>query len=635
MLIRPFLLFIVLLNTIPSVSQDDKLLSSLSISTELVQDANAIVRWDDITIEISAYNKMRYTNKRIVTILNSSGDNKHGSSMYYDENTNIKKLEAKIYDAFGEEIKKIRKNDFNDVSAVSGGTLFSDNRLKYFSYTPVKYPYTIVFETEVEYSSTGFLPGWRPIEGYYTSTENADYRIINTSQIPVKIKTSNFEDYNIEMLQDFEFSAKNLRAIKPEAYSPDFSKFAPVLKATLTEFEMEGVKGTNKDWNDFGKWMNDELIQGTEILPEKVKQEIKSLTANASTDLEKAKIVYQYMQNKTRYISVQIGIGGWKPMLASDVDRLGYGDCKGLTNYTKALLNEVGVNSYYTIIYGDRDIRNIDSSFSSIQGNHVVLGIPHQSDYVWLECTSQTAPFGYNANFTDDRDALIITPEGGKIVHTKIYKTEDNLLESKASISLTQTGKISAKLTSKSYGTQYGYHEGVQNKSIKDQKLHYKDKWSYINGLGINSMEYFNVKDTVVFEENIELAAERYALKAGKRLLLQPNVFNRIESAPPRYSERKIPFEMERGFTDIDTYEISIPINLEIEAVFEPITIKNQFGEYAVSISQEGDNKLIYKRKFIIQKGTYKKEEYESFRAFWLDVIKHDKAKIVLIHNPN
>ena len=58
---------------------------------------------------------------------------------------------------------------------------------------------------------------------------------------------------------------------------------------------------------------------------------------NETDPIEKAKIVYKYMQEKTRYISVQVGIGGFKPMLAKDVDRLGYGDCKALSNYTKAL----------------------------------------------------------------------------------------------------------------------------------------------------------------------------------------------------------------------------------------------------------------------------------------------------------
>ena len=121
--------------------------------------------------------------------------------------------------------------------------------------------------------------------------------------------------------------------------------------------------------------MDDKLLSGTQELPEEVKTEITELTKDASSPIEKAKIVYNYMQNKTRYISIQVGIGGWKPMLAEDVDRLGYGDCKGLSNYTKALLDYVGVTSYYTVVYGGSDIRDIDSDFSSLQGNHAILSI--------------------------------------------------------------------------------------------------------------------------------------------------------------------------------------------------------------------------------------------------------------------
>lgn len=629
MLSRLFLFFLFLL-PFSVASQEENLLTALFIPSELSKESNAVVRWDETTIDVKAYNKMLYTNKRIVTILNSSGDHKHGAVMYYDKNTNIKKMEVKIYDAFGKEIKKIRKNDFEDVSAVSGGTLYSDNRVKYLNYTPTSYPYTILFETEVEKSSTAFLYGWQPIEGYYISTENSDYRIINSSEIPIKLKTSNFDEYGIEQLGDYQFSAKNLKSIKPEVYSPDFSRFAPILKASLTEFDMEGVKGTNNDWNDFGKWMNDKLINGTQELPDKVKNEIKILTSEAKTDLEKAKIVYEYMQGKTRYISVQVGIGGWKPMLAGDVDRLGYGDCKGLSNYTKALLDEVGVNSHYAVIYGDRDIRHIDATFSSVQGNHVVLCVPNESDYVWLECTSQTSPFGYNANFTDDRDALIITPEGGKIVHTKVYKTEDNVLDTKATISLLDTGGMQAQVVMKSYGTRFGHRYGIPNINQKDQKLNYKDLWGYINSLDVHDLEFECDKDNIVFTEMVNISSESYASKSGNRLLIQPNFFNRRESAPQRYQNRNIPFEIERGFTDVDSYEIIIPDSLEIETLMENVEIKNSFGEYSVSISKNEDNKLVYNRKFVINKGAYSKDDYEDFRSFWLNVLKYDKSKIVL-----
>ena len=155
--------------------QEDKLLNSQTIPSALRENANAVVRWDDSHIEVKAPNKMVHTNKRIVTILNSSGNSKVNANLGYDKGISIKKMEARIFDAQGKEIKKIKRNDFEDVSAVDGATLYSDSRVKYLRYTPVDYPYTVLFETEVEYNYTAYIRRWQPIESFATSTENSRY----------------------------------------------------------------------------------------------------------------------------------------------------------------------------------------------------------------------------------------------------------------------------------------------------------------------------------------------------------------------------------------------------------------------------------------------------------------------------
>jgi len=610
-------------------AQDENLLTVNSIPLELRIKSNAVVRFDNIHIEITDYNKFIYTNTRIVTVFNNEGDYKINAFQYYDQNINIQNLEARIYNSYGKEVKKFKKNDFKDVSAVPGGTLYTDSRVKYLDYTPNTYPYTILYETKVVYNSTAFIPSWRPIEGYYISTENAEYKITNTSEIPIKIKTTNFEDYKIEKINETYFKAKNLQSLVPETFSPDFKTFAPYLKAALTEFDMEGVKGVNNNWEDFGLWMNNSLIKETQQLPRTVKNKIKQLTSSATSDIEKAKIVYKYMQDKTRYISVQVGIGGWKPMLAQDVDRLAYGDCKALTNYTQALLNEVGVASYYTIIYGDDKLIDIDKDFSATQGNHAILCLPDNDDYIWLECTSKTNPFGYTANFTDDRDALIITPEGGKIVHTKVYPTEENIQETNANIFLDEKGMLIGEVKIQSKGAQYGEHEGTQNRIVKEQELYYKDDfWDELNNLEIIKMNFNNNKDSIVFTEDVKVKIPKYASKAGSRLLFQPNVFNKITATPPRYKNRKLPFVIERGYTDIDTYQIKFSNTLQIEAMKEPVSLQNKFGSYILNISIT-NNIITYKRELILNKGSYSKEDYKEFREFCLSIKKHDNSKIV------
>lgn len=203
---------------------------------------------------------------------------------------------------------------------------------------------------------------------------------------------------------------QNQKAFEFENSSPNARDFLPKARISLNNFSLDGVTGSFTNWSEFGKWMHTSLIAGRDVLDESTKSKILSLVEGVNSPIEKAKIVYQFMQNKTRYISVQVGIGGWQPIAANEVDEVGYGDCKGLTNYTKALLDVVGVESYFTLIYGGQK-RDIDKDFSAFQGNHAILNIPNNGNDIWLECTSQTAPFGYLGTFTDDRDVLVVMPE--------------------------------------------------------------------------------------------------------------------------------------------------------------------------------------------------------------------------------
>jgi hypothetical protein len=602
------------------------------VPIELKAKANAVVRYDNTLIQVNDFNNFSYTNKRIVTVYNDAGISDQGTVIGYDENRKIKNLSAKIYNSDGEEIKKLKEKDFLDVSAVSGGTLYSDNRVKYLNYTPIGYPYTIVFEVEIDFRSTAFVPSWRPIRGYYVSTEHSEYKVVNKSQTQVKVKALNLDSYpSIEVLNELHYSATNLIAFNSEDFSPSFNDFSPRVRIALMDFEMEGVKGVNTNWKDFGKWMYDELLTGTAVIPNTVKLEVKDLTKDAITDADKAKIVYNYMQDKTRYISVQVGIGGWKPMLAGDVERLGYADCKGLSNYTKALLDEVGVVSHYAVIYGGSDLTSFDGEFSATEGNHAVLCIPNETKNIWLECTSQTNPFGFTAGFTDDRDALLITPEGGKIIHTTVYPTKDNLQLTHATMTIAEDGVVTADVTIKTKGYQYALHEGVQNKTRRDQELYFKDYWDYINNLSIEHIQFTNNKDSIVFTEHVKVSSPSLTKKSGQRLLFQPNALNRITQIPTRYKTRTLDFEIERGYTHREEFIINIDPKFDVEAMPNAVDVTTKFGSYSFSIEKLSDNQLRYKRTQILNKGSYNKDEYNDFRDFMSTIVRHDKSKMVLI----
>lgn len=629
---RLLLLYCILLQSTFLFAQTPLEFQSITLPDDLKDNADSIIRDEQITVNIPDQRTLEHTVYRVITVLNKKGLSDINAGVGYDKDSRVKKLEATIYDKFGKEIKKIKKNDFRDVSAVDGGTLFSDSRIKYLEYTPVSYPFTVVFNSSAVSNDTAFIPFWFPNYTYQSSTVRSSYTITYTSDLELKYKLLNPSEQIIinESIGKIEVSVENYKAFVPEAYSPGFKKIVPKVIFALNKFHLSGVDGTAKDWTSYGKWMDDYLLKGTRELPEETKIEIRNLVAGETDNIEKARKIYEYVQEKTRYISVQIGIGGWKPMLASEVDALGYGDCKALTNYTKSLLEVAEIPSYYTILYAGGDKRDIQPDFVSMQGNHAILSIPNGEDYVWLECTSQEIPFGFIGDFTDDRDVVIITPEGGKIVHTNIYDHSKNTQFIKGTCEITEEGAIEAQVTMQSKGIQYNQRYYIENQISSDQKKYYYNFWRYINNMKIDTIDIENNRRDVVMNERITFSADNYASFAGEEMLVSLNAINRYTNVPKRYKKRNLELYIDRGFVDEDEVVVTIPETYKLPDAFENIHIENEFGLYDLTFERVDDTHIKYVRKFSMYDGTFSKEQYKDFRSFVRKVVRHDDQKIVL-----
>ncbi|MFC5047118.1 DUF3857 domain-containing transglutaminase family protein [Aquimarina hainanensis] len=623
---------IVLCGLFKLLAQDKSHYQSLVLDSMFTKNTNAVLRYEKIVVTIESSKAVVVTTKRAVTVLNKYGDKYTDTFERYDPSTSIKKLEARIYDQLGNEIKKIRKKDFNDHSAVSNGTLFSDSRVKFIEYTPVSYPYTLEFESEVVYSSTAFIPEWFPVKGYKIGVEESIYEINNPNKISYRKQEKNIEKYEVAVKntgESIKYILSNVPVVEEEMYSPAFRELVPRLRIVLDEFYLEGKKGIGTDWETLGKWQYENLIRGRGDVSEKTIQEVEALMEEGLSDREKAKRIYEYVQKKTRYISVQLGIGSWMPFKASEVDNLGYGDCKALTNYTMALLHSQNIPAYYTVLYA-KERRDVDHELAAFEGNHAILNIPGEKEDMWLECTSQTMPFNFIGDFTDNRDVLVITPEGGVIKRTKKYDVEENKRQTVSEIHLNVDRSMSAMVERTSEGLEYDWNNGIQFLARDKQDVSYKDEWGYINNLKVKNIDLKDDKDEIVFFEKISVCASSYLKKAGSRFLLIPNVFKRNQGSLPVYEERKTPFIIERGYIHIDSSAIHLPKGYTLRKIPLKKRIETPFGSYLWEVEKKNDSLLIFKRFLKINDGAYAKEEYEKYRLFQSDVKKYDKSKIIL-----
>lgn len=603
------------------------------INPILLNNADAVVRLDEMSILVKSSDYMEITSTRVVTVLNESGSKHVNATAFYDKETTIRDLEAIIYNENGEEIDKIKEKDFIDQTATGEGTLYSDSRVKFLRYTPVNYPYTIVLNKKYTTSDTAFMPRWYFLDGYKISVEKSEFNLNLPSGLKYRFKDNNLDTFEVQRTANengLKYNAANLKAIESEDFDPEFRDFAPNVQLALEDYNLKGVSGHATNWKEFGSWVYNSLLAERGELDSSTIQRIQGLVKGIEDPKEKIKKVYQFVQDNTRYISVQMGIGGWMPISAKEVDRVKYGDCKGLTNYTMALLKAVGIESYYTIVSADAQMKSLDFDFPSLQGNHAFLNVPLEDEEIWLECTSQVVPANFLGTFTDNRYVLKVGPNGGELVKSRQYLPEQSKQRTMAEINIGED-IIDAHIEIKSTGIQYNQKYGLANDSKEDIEKYYKHYWDYVNDVHILNHELINDKDSIVTTEKVDFNTSGYLSKAGERILFAPNMLNRNEYVPKRNKDRNRDIVIKRGYLDEDDFIIELPNGYKVEANLKPTKLNNEFGEFEVSVEQLSESKLNYKRRLLIKPGIFPKTSYDDYRNFRKTISRVDASKIVFI----
>jgi len=607
-----------------------------NISSALKSRASAVIRNMETTIDMRSPENVSLNVKKVITILNKNGEQASALALFYNKATSIKGVKGIIMDAFGKPTGKFSLSNFLDESAVSDFSLFEDARIKRYNPSVLTYPYTISYEYEIRFKQNLIIPDWYATPYSDVSVEQSSYTFISKPEDKIRIKEYNYkgsaEVVNSDKASTRTWKVTNLSAIKREPYAPDPDSYLTYVKIAPEQFSYYGHKGSYSNWQELGKWVYDDLVKTRQTLSPDIIQEMNNLVKGLESDKEKAKKIYEYVQKKTRYISVQIGIGGFQPFEAAEVHRVSYGDCKALVNYTQSLLKAVGINSLYCVVYGDSYKKSMDPDFASMdQGNHIILCVPLKSDTTWLECTSQDSPFGYLGSFTDDRVVLACTEEGGKLLKTPALTTAASLLKRKAELNLDKEGNVSGKLYTDFSGSQYDNYRRIISKPTSEQMKLLKEEYD-IDNIDFSNLKLVQRKDSnPVTSESLDLTIQKYAPRTNDRVYMVLNTFNKTNSIP-EVRNRTLPVYINRGFTDEDEIMYNLPEGYNIEAKPGDREIKSPFGSYTVSVKVDG-KKLIYNRKFVLNNGTYTADKYESLMRFFSDVSSSDNSKVIFKTN--
>lgn len=605
-----------------------------NIPLGLIYKSNAVIRYHNKTLTVFENGNAEETVHIVITIINEKGLPYKYLIEEYNKYCSISEISGAVYDKNGIKIKKIKKGEILDISAIQGYSLYEDNRVKVINPQFGEYPFTIEYRFKKKHNSFFILPGWQVIPGYNVSVQNTSYNLKVSPLSNVKFKENQWLKIKPNVTIDqkgftsYSWSLNNLESIEQEPLSESLSELTPTLTVAPNTFNMDGYGGSNNSWKDFGAWVY-RLGEGKDILSQETIEKINNLVEGLDSDLEKAKIIYEYMQSKVRYVNISIGIGGWQPLSAESVDKLWYGDCKALTNYMKSLLSIAGVNSYYCLVKSGIELPSIDRDFICSQFNHAFLMIPFEKDTLFLECTDQHLPFGFNGSFTDDRNILVVDRNNSYIRKTNQYTKDQNKIESNYLINLFENNGANITITKKYFGAVTDEIRHIMYSNPEKQR-EFMIKNLLLKNIKINNIAYREDRDVIpIIIEQSDISIKELSQKTSNSTHIIPfNQFSLLSPELKKDNKRNSSIVIKRERIDIDSLIYMLPPNHKIEKLPIPISISSDFGYYSLE-SKENNDKVIFVRYLEWKKGKHSPEEYEKLLTFFNAVNEADRQLLI------
>ncbi|GAB3703735.1 hypothetical protein GCM10027592_34170 [Spirosoma flavus] len=609
-----------------------------AIEASLKENAHSVIRRHETVFTVKSPGEATERTHTVVTVLDKEADDQAKKMIYYDKFSKINSFEGALYDAEGKLIKRLKKSDIEDYSTFADYNLFDDQRVKSASFPKQPtYPYTVEFLIESTERNLMFYPTWMPQRQQYVAVEKSTYTVQMPAGLALRFKEMNLPVPGVVADspgggKTYTWKLTNQPAIEFEPLSPPAREILPVVYTAPTEFDVQNHKGKIASWSDVSRFYHT-LNDGRDIIPDALKQRVQELTKQETTTAGKVRSLYKFLQDHTRYVSIQLGIGGWQTIEAEKVATHKYGDCKALTNYTLALLKAAGVKSFPALVRAGDDEPDLLVDFPSFQFNHVILCVPDGRDTLFLECTSGHGPAGYMSDFTGNRHVLLILPDGGRLIQTPTYRPTDNRQQRRINVNLTEQGDAAANVLTCYTGLQQDDYASVIQRLNRDDQRSWLLKRIHIPAFELNSFAYTEQPGTLpAVTEKLELTARRWATVSGTRLFLPLNLLSALSPAEPLTQPRRAMVNLDASYAyeDSDTVVYQLPKGYIPEYRIEPVSIDSKFGRYKSELAVNGD-RVTYVRHIQMKGGRFPATAYSEWVDFRKKVAKADRAQLVFI----
>jgi hypothetical protein len=352
-------------------------------------------------------------------------------------------LSAKTLVPEEKKYKVLNVDDFYTNDVLSGDIFFDDSKEKTFTFPLLSKGCRRVMEYSLDVVEPRFFPSH--IFGNFCPTESSTFKIscpAGTELEFVYMNTS-ADDLNFTKSEEkgrvtYTWKKTDVPKISVESRAPSIRYYAPHVLVYIKSYMVDGKKvEVINDVNDLHDFYYNFIDSVNVEQDAAVKKVVDSIVAGITSPDEKARKIYQWVQDNIKYVAFEAGMEGFVPSQAAAVCSKRYGDCKGMASIITDMMQMAGVDAHLVWI-GTRDIPYSYSLLPTpANDNHMIAAYKTNGKFVFLDGTDSYVPFGMPSSFIQGKEALIHIEKGKyEIIKVPEMTPEQNELDEKMTLRL-------------------------------------------------------------------------------------------------------------------------------------------------------------------------------------------------------
>ncbi|CAN5454205.1 hypothetical protein BH10ACI2_BH10ACI2_11570 [soil metagenome] len=442
----------------------------------------------------------------------------------------------------------------------------------------------------------------------------------------------------------YSSSMSNVPSFKPEPSMPSEYSMRPWV---LVFYDNDEMNITPQEyWRDKGKKIFE--TYKVELAPtDDLRRAAKQTVGDAATPEDAVHRIFDFCRKSIKNVdSETIGI---KPderknfkenKNATDTLKHGYGTARDIDMLFGAMIaaNGMDVRVANAPVSTDPPLNKTIANFFFIRSR--VMAVKVGSDWRFFAPSLIYEPFGSLCYCQEGQSALVSDPKEPFWIETQSSEAGKSKQSRKITAALNEDGTIEGEAKIEYTGHLARYYRQTNDglsPAEREKFLTEMMKTAISPTVEISAISIDNIRDaekpfTYIFKFKVPAYVER----TGKRLFLQPNVFEKATTS--RFMETTRRYDIVFGYpwTEEDEIAIKLPVGYSADnsetwpAVLEPHGVGSMISSFALS---EDRSTLIYKRKLAFgAKGSqqFDKSDYSSLKSFFDAYNQADKRAVIL-----